>query len=57
LADRGNILDIMGTYNVRFPNGRTGKYPASTMCAAPKIGFGQTYAGTRIKRWKQQFAA
>jgi hypothetical protein len=57
LEDRANIMESGGSYSVWFPNGRTGKFPVSTMCCAPKIGFGQTYAGTRIKRWKQQFAA
>lgn len=57
LTSRGIIVELGGAYTVQFPNGRQGKYPTSTMCSAPKVGFGQVYAGTRIKRWKQQFAA
>ncbi len=57
LLGRGVINMINGTYVVRYPDGRSGKVPASTISIAPKIGFGQTYAGTKIKRWKQQFAA
>jgi hypothetical protein len=58
LQDRAIIvINADGTYTVTFPNGKSGKFPGSAMCSSPKVGFGHTYAGTRIKRWKQQFAA
>jgi len=58
LRDRALIVpDSVGAYTVTFPNGRSGKFPGSSMCSSPKMGFGHTYAGTRIKKWKQQFAA
>jgi hypothetical protein len=57
LTNRGIIVELGGVYMVQFPSGRQGRYPTSTMCSAAKVGFGQVYAGTRIKRWKQQFAA
>lgn len=57
LIDRGVIFQNGGTYFVHFVDGRNGKVPASTMCAVSKVGFGQTFVGTRIKRWKAQFAA
>lgn len=44
-----------GGYVVRFQDGRRGKYPTSTMNASAKLGFGQTFAGTRIKLWASQF--
>lgn len=46
-----------GIYMVTFTNGRSGRFPMSTMCSSPKIGFGHTYAGTKIKKWQDQFAA
>lgn len=57
MTTRGIIVMLGGTYIVQFPGGKQGKYPTSTMCSAPKVGFGQVYAGTKIKRWKHQFAA
>jgi len=48
--------DRSGTYTVTFPDGRSGKYPGATMHSSPKIGFGHTYAGTRIKLWGRQFS-
>lgn len=53
--DRGVILPSLDGFQVILKGGKTGKFPAATMCTGPKIGFGQIYAGTRIKRWKQQF--
>lgn len=55
--DRAIIAHIQGTYIAQFPDGRTGKVPTSTMCSSLKTGFGQVYAGTRIKKWKTQFKA
>jgi hypothetical protein len=57
LKDRVLVTSGIGGYQALFPTGRVGKFPASIMCVGPKMGYGQTYAGTRIKRWKQQFAA
>lgn len=48
--------DSSGAYIVSFQDGRRGKYPTATMNSSPKLGFGQTFAGTRIARWSQQFA-
>lgn len=56
-SGRATIDMANGTGFISFPGGRHGKYPTSSLCAMPKIGFGQIYAGTRIKRWKAQFAA
>ena len=44
-----------GGYKARFPNGKTGKVSTALMCLEPKGGYGQTYAGTRIRRWRDQF--
>lgn len=57
MAERSHISVDVSTANyvVKFTSGRTGKYPTSTMCTPPKLGFGQVFAGTRIQRWKQQF--
>jgi len=57
LKGRGTIAQVYGSYTVQLTNGRSGKYPTATMCATAKAGFGQVFAGTRIKRWKQQFVA
>lgn len=57
LANRSRVAaDQTGAYIVSFQDGRKGKYPTTTMNSSPKLGFGQTFAGTRIARWKQQFA-
>jgi len=55
--DRAIITQSLEGYRAWFPSGKTGKFPASSMCVGPKMGYGQTYVGTRVKRWKQQFAA
>lgn len=57
LTSRGVIVEMGGAYITHLSNGRSGRIPTSTMCSAVKIGFGQVYAGTKIKRWRQQFAA
>jgi hypothetical protein len=57
MTGRAIIAEVGGAYMVQFEDGRSGKYPASSMCSPPKVGFGQVYAGTKIKRWKEQFAA
>jgi hypothetical protein len=54
---RAVVSQVGGQYLLRFPNGRNGKVPSTTMCAANRPGFGQTYVGTKIKRWKAQFEA
>lgn len=46
-----------GEYIVRFPGGRTGRYPTTTMHAVAKLGQARMYRGTRIKRWECQFEA
>jgi hypothetical protein len=56
LEGRAFIIKIDGSFIVHFPNGRIGgKYPIFGMCSTPKIGFGHTFAGTRVKRWRYQF--
>jgi len=55
LKDRAFIIANSTAFTLYFPDGRTGKPPASLMCAVPKLGFGQIYAGTQIKRWEYQF--
>jgi hypothetical protein len=57
LEGRGTITvdPATGSYMARFVDGRGGKYPTSVMNAAPKLGFGQIFAATRIKRWRAQF--
>lgn len=55
LERRAYIVEVGGTYTVSFVDGRTGKVPATTMCLGPQVGFGMSYAGPKIVRWKQQF--
>lgn len=57
LVDRAIVTQSHEGFQAYFPSGRSGKFPTSSMCLGPKMGYGQTYAGTRIKRWKKQFAA
>lgn len=57
LANRGVVYGMGGIYFAHFVDGRNGKVPASTMCSVSKVGFGQSYVGTKIKRWRAQFAA
>jgi len=51
---RAHIVQERDAYIAQLP-GRSGKYSTSSMCATPRMGLGQTFAGTRIKRWKFQF--
>jgi hypothetical protein len=55
LKNRAYIVQVDGSFTVHFPNGRTGKCPVAIMCSIPKTGFGQTFVGTKIVRWKHQF--
>lgn len=56
LPTRGRVAaDATGAYVVTFQDGRRGKYPTSTMNSSAKLGFGQTFAGPRIKNWRRQF--
>jgi hypothetical protein len=58
LLERAIITQgVDGGYYANYPSGRTGKYPTSAMCVGPKVGFGRMFVGTRIRRWRQQFAA
>lgn len=58
MVNRGSVtVDPAGGYVAKFLGGRSGKYPTSTMCLQPKLGFGQILMGTRLKRWKQQFVS
>lgn len=58
MSNRGTVsADVTGGYTVKFLGGRSGKYPTSTMCLQPKLGFGQILMGTRLKRWRQQFVS
>jgi hypothetical protein len=57
MTNRSRVsADSTGSYVVNFQDGRSGKYPTTTMNSSHKLGFGQTFVGTRIQRWKQQFA-
>lgn len=55
--DRACVYACTGSYLITLPDGRSGKVPVSLMCSTPRSGFGQTYVGTKIKRWEQQFSA
>jgi len=55
LKERASIVQVDGSFMIQFPDGRSGKCPAALMCATPKIGFGQTFVGTKIARWRHQF--
>lgn len=57
LEKRAVIALEPGTSNFKavFPTGRTGNFPISTMLMGPKMGYGQVYVGTKIRRWKEQF--
>jgi len=56
--NRGFISFLDGNYRITFADGRQGvKFPTTIMCSVQKVGFGQTFAGPKIKRWAQQFAS
>lgn len=54
---RGFISFAEGNYRFTFADGRQGvRFPTTIMCSVQKVGFGQTFAGPKIRRWAQQFA-
>jgi len=56
--NRGFIAFSDGNYRCTFADGRQGvKFPTTIMCSVQKVGFGQTFAGPKVKRWAQQFAS
>lgn len=56
--NRGFIAFSDGAYRITFADGRQGvKFPTTIMCSVQKVGFGQTFAGPKVKRWAQQFAS
>lgn len=56
--NRGFISFSDGNYRITFADGRQGvKFPTTIMCSVQKVGYGQTFAGPKIKRWAQQFAS
>lgn len=56
--NRGFISFSEGNYRITFADGRQGvRFPTTSMLSVQKSGFGQTYAGPKVKRWAQQFAS
>jgi hypothetical protein len=54
---RAVISQMSGIYLARFPDGRIGRVPASSIQIAARMGQDKLYKGTKIKRWEQQFEA
>lgn len=56
LKGRAFIIKGDGSFMVHSPDGQIrGKYPTFGMCSTSRMGFGQTFAGTKTKRWVMQF--
>jgi hypothetical protein len=55
LGRESYIIQESSAFIARLPNGRKGKYSTSAMLAAPRMGLGQVFFGTRVKRWEHQF--
>jgi len=56
LEKRAFIIKENDAFMIHFPDDRVGgKYPTFSMCSTPKVGFGHTFVGTKVARWKNQF--